>query len=65
MHLTLITGDLLKISTKASIASGLLFLVVNTVFFPLIAKQVIISQLVNAFGEDARVNKHFGSFDFL
>ena len=65
MHLTLITCDLLKISTKASIPSGLLFHVMNAVSFPLVAKQVIISQVVNAFGEDARVNKHFVSFDFL
>ena len=65
MILYLITGDLLKISTKASIAPGLLFHVVNAVFFPLIAKQVIISQSVNAFGEDARVNNHFLSFEFF
>ena len=50
---------------KASTASGLLFHVVNAVFFPLIATQVIISQSVNAFGQDARANKHFVSFDFL
>ena len=64
MHLTLITSDMIKISTKNSIASGLLH-VANAVFFLLIAKQVIISQSVNAVGEDARGNKHVVSFEFL
>ena len=64
MHLTLVTGDMLKISSKDSIASGLLLHVENAVFFRLVAKQVIILQSLNAFGEYARANKHFFRFDF-